>query len=172
MPNRSRTEQEARTADAFSSVVGAWLADCLTENTAYLLAGRAGPDVRAAIKHVRAGRRLGTAPLIVEPERNVLLAWTVPVAAHVRDRLGSAHDATISTQLQRERLTRERLDARPGPDDRGTVGMPLWVVPNGWQGVEVEMPMETGNAAPGPRSCPGGVRDPRHARAGTHAGGK
>ena len=142
LAHQAQEQQEERAADELASLVGGWVSDCLRENVSYLLRGRAGADVRAAVSHVRNGYTRGsrTAPLIYEPERDVLAIWSVPVRDLIRDRYGSMHDGDIGLQLQRGGATRERIDARPGPTDKGTVGIPLFVVPNGWQDVEVEKP--------------------------------
>ena len=147
---RDHDAQEESMVDEFTSVVADWLGASLEDHHPAILTGRAGADVRAAISHVRGplgGRwnlgleaKAATAPLIVEPARGVLLAWRVPVAAHVRLRLGTAHDAVISLQLQRAGLARGRLDARPGPGQSGTIGLPVWETPNGWQGIEAPIP--------------------------------
>ena len=66
--------------------------------------------------------------------------WSAPLRTMVRTRFGTMHDGDIGLQLQRGGLKRARLAARPDKAGVGTVEMPLWVLYNGWQGVNVEMP--------------------------------
>ena len=88
-------------------------------------------------------------PLIFEPDRDALLIWSAPLRTMVRTRFGTMHDGDIGLQLQRGGLKRARLAARPDKAGVGTVEMPLWVLYNGWQGVNVEMPDgDKGIAAP------------------------
>ena len=137
--DRTQQEEQERSYTQMASLVATWAADCLKSNQGYLLKGRKGIDVRAAIEHVRkgyVGSVLGV-PLIFEPQRNVVLVWTVPVTRLIRDRLGTKSDGDIGLALRRAGLTRERLAARPAMSDRRTIEMPVWVVPNGWQGVDV-----------------------------------
>lgn len=153
--DRARDEQDACSWSDVASLIGSWAADCLRADQSYVLRGRSGADVRAAIEHVRKGHVHGDwrVPLIVEPARNVLLAWTVPVRTVIRDRLGTMDDGDISLQLQRGELKRGRLAARPGPGEKGTVELPVWTLYNGWQGVNVEMPDEHYESGP-LRLCP------------------
>ena len=146
--DRAQADNDQRSYEEMISVIAGWLSDCRQSTTGYVLRGRDGKDVRAAIEHVRRGYTHGcwSAPLIVEPSRGVLLAWTVPVTAAIRDRLGTKSDGDIGMELQRAELTRERLAARPGPGDRKTHELPVWVVSNGWQGFEVEMPSKDGES--------------------------
>lgn len=148
--NHDTDRESERSWIEMASLVAGWAIDCLNTNTVFELHGRAGADVRAAIEHVRTGYVHGSwsVPLILEPSRGVLLAWTVPATAVLRHRLGTLSDGEIGTQLKRAGLTRARLAARPGPGQSTPVEMPTWVVPNGWQGVEVEMPVTTGDPAP------------------------
>lgn len=138
-------EEESITVE-YASLVTSLIADCLISHSPFVLYGRAGRDVRAAILHVRDGiNENATVPLIVEPHRNVLLIWTMPVRAIIRDRFGTAHDAGISLQLQRAGLKRHRLAARPAKGGGGSnVEMPCWEVPNGWKGLDYEMPEDAG----------------------------
>jgi hypothetical protein len=138
--NRDQAEEDSRSE--LTSVVAVWLIDCLVSRSSYVLRGRAGVNVRAALEHVRTARaEPGVAvPVIVEPARSVLLAWTPPVRTLLRDRLGPMSDGTIGMQLRRSGVKHEVLAARPGPGQRGTQEIPVFVVPNGWQGVKVEMP--------------------------------
>jgi len=151
--DRDLTQLQERSHEVIASVVASWLAACAKAHTAYVVAGRAGVDVRAAIEHVRCGVVGGDprVPLIVEPGRTVetpggglvegaLLAWRAPAAMAVRDRLGTKSDGTIGLALTESGLRRERLAARAAGGERSPHELPVWVVYNGWQGVEVVMP--------------------------------
>lgn len=136
---RDQEAKDQTANDDLASLLGGWANDCLRENVVYELNGREGADVRAAIEHVRTGHTHGspTIPLIVDRKGKALLAWTIPVRAVIRERVGTMSDGDIGVQLQRSGLTRTRLDARPAPGTHGgTIGMPFWAIPNGWQGVE------------------------------------
>lgn len=154
LANEEREQQAESAAVEYAGIVAGWLADSLQTDVGYVLHGRDGCDVRAAIEHVRVGYVRGswTAPLIFEPSRNVLLAWAVPVRAAVRERLGTVHDQAVGMNLRRAELERERLAARTVGDGKSTVELPVWVVPNGWQGVEIEIP-DTKGKSEGARLC-------------------
>jgi hypothetical protein len=151
--DRTQLDEQERSYAEIASLVASWLGACL-QSEVYLLSGRAGVDVRAAIEHVRRAYVKGAiAPLIIEPKRVVvrkdgstvtgaLLAWTVPVTAIVRDRLGTKSDGDISLALGRSDVKRARLAARPAPAEQRKTNheLPVWVLYNGWQGVEVVMP--------------------------------
>ena len=151
--DRDLAELQERSHEAVASVVASWLEGCTGAHNVYVLTGRAGADVRAAIEHVRRGLVGGDprVPLIVEPDRRVeapdgeladgaLLAWTAPAAMAIRDRLGTRSDGDIGVALRESGLRRERLAARPAPGRQSGPELPVWVVYNGWQGVEVVMP--------------------------------
>jgi hypothetical protein len=143
-------QQQERTYTDLVSLVATWLGDCLRSELVYLLNGRDGDDVRAAISYVRAGYVGGklAVPLILEPSRQALLAWTVPVTRLIRERLGTKSDGDISEALKRGELVRERLAARPAVGERRTHEMPVWVLYNGWQGVEVQIPADCSKNGP------------------------
>lgn len=148
--DRALAQDQERSYADLVSLVATWLGDCLGSDQTYLLRGRKGDDVRAAISHVRKGYVAGDlrVPMIVEPSRLALLTWTVPVTRLIRDRLGTKADGDISEALKRGGLVRERLAARPAVGERLTHEMPVWVVSNGWQGVEVAIPDEQTQSGP------------------------
>ena len=141
MADRADEEEEQSSAADMLSVVASWVEGSLRIESAFVLSGRSGVDVRAAIEHVRRGTDARRSPLILEPARGMLLAWTVPIRSVIRERLGSASDATIGLQLQRGGLVRERLAARPSPGQR-TPELPVWALYNGWQGLTVDFPLQ------------------------------
>ena len=147
--SEEREQQAESAAVEYAGVVAGWLTDSMSTDLGYVLHGRDGRDVRAAIEHVRKGYTHGswTAPLIMEPSRDVLLAWSVPVRAAIRERFGTAHDHTVGMNLKRAGLERERVAARAVGAHKTTVELPVWVVPNGWQGVTVEIPDTNGESA-------------------------
>jgi hypothetical protein len=142
--DRALVQDQQRSWESRVSFLASWAMDCLHSRPSYLLRGRAGVDVRAAIEYVRGGfvRESALVPLIVEPDRKVLLAWTVAVTAAIRDRFGTVSDGDLGVNLRLAELTHERLAARPGAAERGTHELPVWALYNGWQGVEVKMPDE------------------------------
>ena len=157
--DRDLEQAQERSHEAIASVVANWLEGCARAHNAYVLTGRAGVDVRAAIEHVRRGLVGGDprVPLIVEPGREVagvdgepvtgaLLAWTAPATMAIRDRLGTKSDGDIGVALGESGLRRERLAARPASGQRLTPELPVWVVYNGWQGVEAVMPDGAGDS--------------------------
>jgi hypothetical protein len=166
--DRHQAQDEDSIAVEYASLVAGWAVDCLRSNVAFVLRGRKGRDVRAAIEHVHRGYVAGspTVPSIVEPERKVLLAWTVPVRRVIRDRLGTASDGAIGLQLRRAGLARERLAARPVDARRRTHELPVWALSNGWQAVMVRMSLCDGKS--GPLSLPPleSVPDLQRVRAG------
>ena len=140
--DRALVQEEQRSWESRVSYLAFWMAECLRSRPSYVLRGRAGVDVRAAIEHVRSGydRERGLGPVVVEPSRGVLLVWSVPLIGTLREQFGTVSDGEAGVKLRLAELARERLAARPGPAQRGTQEIPVWVVYNGWQGVEVEMP--------------------------------
>jgi hypothetical protein len=124
------------------SIVAGWLIACITKHAGYVLHGRAGADVRAAIEHVRRAKagRGAPVPLVADTGRGTLLAWTSAAQTVIREHLGPTPYGTIGLALAAAGANRERLAARPGPGQRNTQEIPVYVLPNGWQGIEVEMP--------------------------------
>lgn len=170
--NRGVVAQETNSALEFCSVVAGWAINSLDAFPAYVLSGRKGPDVRAAIEHVRSHYvgRGGPSPIVVEPARGVLLLWTTPVASVIREKLGTTHDALISTQLKRGGAERSRLAARPAGEHEKTVELPVWMVYNGWQGVDAGIPLPERGNDPSRENPLWTVRDHSHMRAqGAHA---
>jgi hypothetical protein len=165
--DRKQEQQEDDSGADLRSAVAAWLAACLEKRHVFVLRGRAGRDVRAAIEYVRSNRSGLLVPLIVEPTRETLGAWTVPLRAAIRDQLGTVADGVIGLQLKRSGLVRERVAARPVGEGRRTHEMPLWVVYNGWQGVEVPIPHQDWDSGPfKPTPLEGVVDPPSRARPG------
>ena len=145
--DRDRAEQEQSSAADMLSLVASWVTASLRTEQTFPLLGRDGVDVRAAIEHVRRRTSGHQSPLIIEPSRKLLLAWTVPIRGAIRERLGSASDGTIGLQLQRGGLVRERLAARPVGGERKTHELPVWALYNGWQGVEVDFSLYSSDSA-------------------------
>jgi hypothetical protein len=164
--DRAQLQEEESSFIDLCSVVSSWAMDCLEQKPAFALRGRAGRDVRAAIEHVRINRTGTLAPLIFEPDRNVLLAWTAPLREAIRDQLGSTGDGVIGVALQRGGLVRERIAARPVGERKTTHEMPVWVVYNGWMGVELANPHGDWDCGPFKATPLESVRDLLHARAG------
>jgi hypothetical protein len=163
--DRATAQEEESSCADLCSLVGSWAVACLRSEASFVLCGRDGTDVRAAIEHIRSNVRGATAPLIVEPARGLLLAWTVPVRAVIRERLGTMSDGVIGLQLRRGGLVRERLAARPIGDRKRTHEMPVWALYNGWQGVELEMPDGDGVSGQLKLAPLESVGDLQHARA-------
>jgi hypothetical protein len=135
------------------SALEAWLADSLEQLPPFELTERTGVTIRAAIEHVRRNTlQRAPTPLIFEPDRNVLLVWTVPVRTMLRDRFGTLADATISLHLARSEIRREHLAARPGPGQISNQKLPVFVLGNGWQGIEVDIGSYAGDSPNGAKS--------------------
>ena len=143
-----QAQEEDSSSDDLCSLVADWAATCVAQKPVYLLRGRAGKDVRAAIEFVRAHRSGLLVPLVVEPERKTLAAWTVPVRAAIRDQFGTVSDGTIGLQLKRAGLVRERLAARPVRPGARTHELPLWVLYNGWQGIRAPITRQDSGSGP------------------------
>lgn len=155
--DRQTERDEQASWETTVSFVGSWVRDCVKSNVNHVLVGRKGEDVRRAIEHVHTGYVKGveSVPVIYEPERQpvaALLVWTVPVIAVVRSRLGTTSDGDLGIMLKLAGLTRERLAARPAGTETRTHELPVWVVYNGWQGIEVQTP-EFSSENPQVRLC-------------------
>jgi hypothetical protein len=142
---RSRIEQnETRSYVEFSSLGAEWIERCRRHSPIIELTGRDGPAVRSAISRVRSTTaerdvdRLGPPSIIHDLAADELLIWTTPFRRYVRERRGTTSDDLLGVQMQRAGWRRVRLAARPGPGQKGTVEMPVWSVPNGFQGSNLE----------------------------------
>jgi hypothetical protein len=135
--------EEVRSSVEFSSLGADWLGRCRVSAPIIELSGREGPSVRSAIGRVRdavANERDVDRPpsLIFDTSADEILVWTSPFRRYVRERRGTTSDELLGAQMQRAGWRRVRLAARPGPDQKGTVELPVWAVYNGFQGFSLE----------------------------------
>ena len=167
----ARLEDEAGASkQETASVLAAWLVEC-AKRPCYVLWSRDGKAVRAAIEHAREDWSTRVS-LIAEPRLRVtgeadhrvegaLLVYSVAARRMLKDRL-DLKASEIGEQLESLaiHLNSRGLAARPAPTEPpGTVELPVYVVPNGWRGVGVEMPTTTGESGVYQLPPFGGVRD-------------
>lgn len=143
--------ERARSELEFATLGAEWLERCRLRQPAIVLAGRDGHNVRAVIDRVTAqvatGEEGATPALIHDVGADEILVLTSPFRQYVRVRRGTTADDLLGVQMQRVGWRRGRLAARPVPPRTSTVDRAMWIVPNGWQGINVETPLQTGDYA-------------------------